>query len=245
MPLSTVSVPSDWPKVLEEVLARARELGPRGVMAFDLDSTLFDNRPRQARIVREFGKARGLPALESCAPHHFDAGWDMKAAFRNCGLSAEQTDEVFAEARRFWAARFFTSPYCLDDEPIEGAADFLQEVLQTRAQIAYVTGRPEAMREGSVGAMARHGFPIPGEGPVTLLMKPSLDAHDDDFKRTAHDQVGQLGVVIACFDNEPTHANDYRRKFPDARVIHLATDHSGRPVELLEGITSVPHFRWR
>jgi hypothetical protein len=26
-------------------------------------------------------------------------------------------------------------------------------------------------------------------------------------------------------------------------VIHLATDHSGRPVELLEGIISVPHFR--
>jgi hypothetical protein len=52
-----------------------------------------------------------------------------------------------------------------------------------------------------------------------------------------------MGQVIAAFDNEPMHANDYRRNFPEAKVIHLATDHSGRPVELLEGIVSVPNFR--
>jgi len=48
--------------------------------------------------------------------------------------------------------------------------------------------------------------------------------------------------VVAVFDNEPTHVNDYRRRFPEATVVHLATDHSGRPVALLEGILSVPDF---
>ena len=54
------------PTVLERVLARVRAL-PGAVVVFDLDSTLLDNRPRQARILREFGAARGIPALAARA----------------------------------------------------------------------------------------------------------------------------------------------------------------------------------
>jgi hypothetical protein len=233
----------DWHLSLLDVLERARRLGPAAVLAFDLDSTLFDNRPRQARIVREYGEHAGLAPLTRCAADHFDSGWDMKAAFRNCGLSAEDAERIFPEAKNFWAERFFTSPYCLDDEMIEGAADFLARVLSTTATLCYVTGRHEEMREGSVGSMRRHRLPVPGQGNVHLVMKPALQVSDDDFKREAHARLGELGTLIAAFDNEPTHANDYRVKFPQAVVIHLATDHSGRPVELLDGIISVPHFR--
>lgn len=236
---------SDWPKVLEAILARARERGPGAVLAFDLDSTLFDNRPRQARIVREFGAAHGILELCRCEPRHFDSGWDMKAAFRNCGLSERQAEEIYDEARRFWAERFFTSPYCLDDDAIEGSGEYLSQVVATRAQLAYVTGRHEGMRQGSIGAMARHGLPLPDGERVHLLMKASPQIHDDDFKREAHERLRQFGAVVAAFDNEPTHANDYRRIFPEALVVHLATDHSGRPVTLDAAIVSVPHFRYR
>ena len=75
-----------------------------------------------------------------------------------------------------------------------------------------------------------------------LLMKPTEREDDDAFKRTAHARLGELGQLIAAFDNEPTHANDYLRRFPEAKVVHLATDHSGRPVTLLDEIVSVPHF---
>ncbi len=235
-------IPTDWPRYLREILSRAQHLGERGVLAFDLDSTLFDNRPRQARIVREFGEAHGIPALTTCRGEFFDAGWDMKAAFRNCGLSAEESDRIYDAARAFWHERFFSSPYCLEDVAIEGAGQFVAKVSGCGAQVAYVTGRDEAMREGSLGAMRCHGFPLPDDRRVHLLMKPTADVHDDDFKREAHARLGTLGTVIAAFDNEPTHANDYRRRFPEARVIHLATDHSGRPVELIEGIVSIPHF---
>lgn len=54
------------PGVLDRVLTRAAELGPRGVFVFDLDSTLLDNKPRQARIVREAGQHLGEPRLTSC-----------------------------------------------------------------------------------------------------------------------------------------------------------------------------------
>jgi beta-phosphoglucomutase-like phosphatase (HAD superfamily) len=237
-------IASDWPRALEDILARARTLGSRAVVAFDLDSTVFDNRPRQARIIREFGQAFGIPELTRCKGEFFDSGWDMRAAFRNCGLSREETDRVFPKARTFWVERFFTGPYCLEDEAIDGAGEFLTRVAESGAQLAYVTGRHEEMREGSVGCMQRHGYPLPDGRRVHLLMKPKLELNDDAHKREAHARLGDLGQVIAAFDNEPTHANDYRRKFPEATVVHLATDHSGRPVRLLDGILSIPHFHY-
>ena len=78
----------DWPKSLTTVLDRARALGGKAVVVFDLDSTLFDNRPRQARIVREFGAAKGLGELSACTADHFESGWDLKGALRQCGPSS-------------------------------------------------------------------------------------------------------------------------------------------------------------
>lgn len=231
-----------WQRTLHGILERARSLGSEAVLAFDLDSTLFDNRPRQARILREFGSARGLSALEACGVVHWTSGWDMKVAMRNCGLAAEQVESLYTEARAFWAQRFFTSEYCLDDIAIQGAAAFTHAVVGTGAQLVYVTGRHEGMREGTVGAMRNCGFALPGEGNTHLIMKPSLRDNDDAFKRDAHARLGTLGRVIAAFDNEPTHANDYLQRFPEATVVHLATDHSGRPVQLLEAVISIPHF---
>ena len=230
-----------WQQTLEHILHRAKALGPRAVLAFDLDSTLFDNRPRQARIVREFGQAHALAPLAACAVHHWDSGWDLRAALRNCGLAEPEVARHYDAVKRFWQERFFTSDYCVDDEPIDGASAFTHAVVGTGAQLAYVTGRHEAMREGTVAAMRRARMALPG-GRVHLLMKPTLAEDDDAFKREAHAQLGTLGQVVAAFDNEPTHVNDYRRKFPEATVVHLATDHSGRDVSLLDGIVSVPHF---
>jgi hypothetical protein len=232
----------DWRDSLHAILARARSLGPQAVLAFDLDSTLFDNRARQARILREFGVKSALEPLKGCQPHHWEGGWDMRAAMRACGLDDAQVEAHFADARRFWGERFFTSDYCVDDTEIDGAGAFTHAVMSTGAQLAYVTGRHEAMREGTISCMRRHGLVLPDDQRVYLIMKPTLAEDDDAFKREAHARLGRLGTVVAAFDNEPTHANDYRRKFPEATVIHLATDHSGRPVELLDGIISIPHF---
>jgi hypothetical protein len=233
-----------WQKTLQDILERARSLGPRAVLAFDLDSTLFDNRPRQARILREFGTVRGLTPLGACVASHWSSGWDMKAAMRNCGLSSEQIEAVYEEARVFWQERFFTSEYCVEDVAIQGASPFTHAVVGTGAQLAYVTGRHEGMRQGTVEAMRRAGMALPGEGLTHLIMKPTLRESDDAFKRVAHAQLGTLGQVIAAFDNEPTHVNDYLTRFPQATVVHLATDHSGRPVQLLEAVVSIPHFPW-
>jgi len=235
-------VRTGWQQVLQGVLSRARDLGPKAVLAFDLDSTLFDNLPRQARILREYGQVHQIAALADCAPHHFTGGWDLRAPLKNVGLTAEQAEALYPDLKAYWAERFFTSEYCVDDVAIEGAAAFTHKVVATGAKLAYVTGRQESMREGSVECMRREGLALPDGKNVVLIMKPTLEEDDDAFKRVAHARLRELGEVIAAFDNEPTHVNDYRRVFPEAMSIHLATDHSGRPVVPLEDIVSVPHF---
>jgi hypothetical protein len=231
----------DWKQFLKKLLDDARAAGPKTLMVFDLDSTVFDNRPRQSRIVREFGQLKSIEELTHCESRHWSSGWDMKAAFVACGLSQEQADSLFKEARTFWGDRFFTSAYCVDDVEIPGAPRYLKGVLDAGAELVYLTGRHEEMRAGTIECLKKCGMPVPGDR-VKLVMKPTLRESDDSFKRTAHDDIETRGTVFAAFDNEPTHANDYATRFPHAIVVHLATDHSGRPVELLPRVISVPNF---
>jgi hypothetical protein len=229
------------PLVLDRVLDRARAL-PGAVVVFDLDSTLLDNRPRQARILREFGAARAIPALEQAEPRHW-VDWSIAHAMANCGLPAAEVERLTDDAKEFWRVRFFTSAYCRDDAAIAGAHNYLAAVRDAGAFIAYCTGRHEEMRAGSIESFVRLGYPLPGSGRVELLMKPELEMNDDSYKDSAYAQLRRLGpAVIAAFDNEPTHVNGYRAAFPEALAVHLDTDHSGRPVELLPGIVSVKDF---
>lgn len=233
----------DWHKTLEQVLTAAQKSGPQGLLVFDLDSTVFDNRPRQARIVREFGAARNLPALRECQPWHFTSGWDLRGATTSCGLSKTESEAMYPELKAFWQERFFTSAYCRDDIEIVGAPRYLHALDSLKARVIYVTGRHEAMREGTEACLERCRMPMPSKGGhVQLLMKPLLPDDDDSYKRTAHQQLRSMGTVLAAFDNEPMHINDYATKFPEAIAVHLATDHSGRDVKLDPRCVSIPHF---
>lgn len=228
------------PTVLERVLARVRAL-PGAVVVFDLDSTLLDNKPRQARILREFGVAHGIAALAAARPDHW-VDWSITRAMANAGLGPDEVARWAEAAKQFWRERFFTSEYCRDDEPIAGARDYLAAVGDAGAVIAYCTGRHEPMRAGTVESFARLGYPLPGPR-VHLLMKPVFELGDDDWKLEAYARLRQLGGVVGVFDNEPTHVNGYRAGFPDATVVHLATDDSGRPVAIAEGVVSIKDFR--
>src|SRR5438874_754611 len=116
--MGSFNIAPDWRETLTAILKRAKQLGPRGVLAFDLDSTLFDNRPRQARILREFGAARAVPQLAACQPSHWTSGWDMRGAMQRCGLSSGEAEGLYKDAKAFWLERFFTSEYCIDDVAI-------------------------------------------------------------------------------------------------------------------------------
>jgi hypothetical protein len=233
---------ADQDRVLEEGLARARAAAPAGVAVFDLDSTLLDNRPRQARILREYGAAAGVRALLGARPEHW-RGWDLRDALRSAGLSPAEVERHAAPARRFWAERFFTSEHCREDVPVPGAPAYVAAMATAGARLVYLTGRPERMRDGTLEVLRRHGFPPPDGARVVLLMKPDAAQGDDDWKAMALHRVDALGPVVAAFDNEPAHVNLYAAAWPAACCVHLDTDCSPRPIAVLARVPSVSDLR--
>ena len=209
---------------------------------FDLDSTLLDNRPRQARILREYGARAGLAPLARARPEHL-TGWDLSEALRAAGLSPQEVARHLLPLRRFWSARFFTSEYCREDLPVAGAPGFVAALREAGAVVAYVTGRPARMEAGTLESFRRHGFPAPGGARVHLLLKPEAALGDDEWKSLAAARVARLGPVVAAFDNEPAHVNGYAMAWPTALCVHLDTDHSPRPIAVLARVPSIRDFR--
>jgi predicted secreted acid phosphatase len=234
--------PEAQASILEAALARAAAAAPRGVVVFDLDSTLLDNRPRQARILREYGARAGLPALAGVGPAHWTS-WDLGEAMLNAGLTPGQAARHLGPAYRFWADRFFTSAYCRDDEPVPGAPAFVRAVAEAGAVLVYLTGRPRSMRAGTLSAFRRCGLPLPDAERVRLLMKPDASFGDDEWKSVAAALVSDIGPVVAAFDNEPAHVNVYAATWPEALCVHLDTDHSSREVEVVARVPSIADFR--
>ncbi|HEY6100051.1 MAG TPA: hypothetical protein VIW03_11510 [Anaeromyxobacter sp.] len=233
--------PEEQERILGEALARARAAAPAGVAVFDLDSTILDNRPRQARILREYGEAAGLPALLAAGPEHW-RGWDIETALVSAGLPPDVAHRHRPLALRFWAERFFTSAYCRLDVPIPGAPEFVRAVAAAGAGIAYVTGRPARMEDGTLDVLARSGFVLPGAGRARLFLKRDDALGDDAWKAAACAEVEGMGPVALAFDNEPAHVNGYARAWPGAMVVHVDTNDSGRPVEVLASVPSIADF---
>ena len=226
-------------RILREALEAIRP--DRPAAAFDLDSTVLINKPRQARILREFGELRGDSRLAGCRPEDV-ATWDLRETLRHRGLAAAEAEAILSDLRSFWLERFFTSEYCKEDWPVPGARDYLRSVLGARGEILYITGRHGEMREGTLESFRRAGFPMPDGDGVQLWLKPKLADDDDRWKEICHARLRDLRALACAFDNEPTHVNAYKRTFPDAVVVHLDTDYSRRPVEVDPAVPSIHDF---
>jgi hypothetical protein len=196
------------------------------VAVFDLDSTLFDNRPRQAQILREYGIIRGLPELFHAERQHF-LDWDLLGPLVRIGIEQKRAEAIFPDLKEFWRSLFFTSPYCLFDVALPGAPQFVRKLHELGATIVYLTGRHEEMRAGSAESLRRFAFPVPDRDVRThLMMKPTIEMPDTDYKVSAYAAIRKIGTVVAGFDNEPAHANALKQGFPEASVVWLRTDRS-------------------
>ena len=220
----------------------------RTLCAFDLDSTLLNNHQRQARILREYGAAHRDPRFLLCTPEHV-ISWDLRDAARLLGLSREEAEAQAPGLKEFWRTRFFTSDYCAGDTPALGARQYLEEVLLAGGRIIYVTGRHAGMGPGTEESFKRAGFPLPAGKAATwparveLWLKLDPDEDDDAWKETCRNTLAKQGGLAMAFDNEPSHINGYKARFPEAAAVHLDTDHSQRPVPVRDDIPSVADFR--
>ena len=227
-------------RVLEDCVALAHSQGAEGVSVFDLDGCLFDTRPRQVQILRELAGQMGWIDLYGVSAEHFE-DWDLVRTLRNSGMSAARSESIGDEVKKFWWNRFFTTDYVLFDHAMPGAPDLVRRVFEAGGHVVYLTGRDQTMRAGTEEALARFGFPMGGER-AQLMVKPDFKTDDTVFKGEALQTIAELGTPYLFLDNEPSNVNRFQDDFPGARVVFVATDHSGKPVTPYERIPQIKGF---
>lgn len=223
---------------------RESETARAPVVVFDLDATLYDNRPRTLEILMEYREA----ILES-QPEVADALATLTAerieyllsdTLRGCGLTAAG---IIADATRFWHERFFTDDYLQHDAPLEGAAEYVRACHEAGAILVYLTGRDvPGMFLGTVASLRDCGFPI-GVAGVELVLKPDANLPDEAFKRGALPTLDRLGDLVAFFDNEPANCNLAKAMYPDATVVLLETQKVPYAPEPAPDVDIVSDFR--
>ncbi|MDP7039081.1 MAG: HAD hydrolase-like protein [Myxococcota bacterium] len=230
-------------RILEEVYSSYNRQ-ERPMVIFDLDGTLFDNRPRILKILKEYAEAelknvRTEDAKKIAALDVERIQYALPETLRLAGI----TDQgVINNAAIFWAERFFDDDYLKYDKPTPGIVQYVRTLYSSGARVIYLTAR-DAPRQllGTVKALRDHGFPIGIQG-TELIMRPSAQTQDAVYKQQVTSYLRHYGKVIAAFDNEPANANVYRRAFKESTCVLFEAPSSPNPPPLSDGINRLPTF---
>lgn len=230
--------------VLDRIAAATEAGGRTPLVVFDLDATLYDNRPRTLEILMEYREQilDGRPEIgEALATLTADrVEYLLSDTLRGCGVTRA---DVIADVTRFWHERFFTDQYCQHDAPIEGGPEFVRACHAAGAIVVYLTGRDlPGMLLGTVSSLRDCGFPI-GIAGTELVLKPDANLPDESFKRGALPTLERVGEIVAFFDNEPANTNLAKSMFPDASVVLLETQRVPFAPPLADDIEVVADFR--
>lgn len=228
------SAPVYKPELLGEILKACEKTVSEKelpVVVFDLDSTLYNNAPRNRAIIEEFAATVTEKYPEFCAAvktiKDENLAYSLDDTLKNIGIT---DDKVLKDLKKVWYDKFFTDKYVVLDKPYEGAVDYVVKIHKAGAKIVYLTGRDTPdMEKGTLQSLKSDGFPI-GDTNSVLLTKPEKKIKDDEYKRTAAADILKMGKVVASFDNEPKNVNLFKEVFPGAIVIFLETNHSPKAV---------------
>ena len=111
------------------------------------------------------------------------------------------------------------------------------------AVIVYLTGRDlPNMALGSFASLRDLGFPI-GVIGTELVVKPTFEMPDAEFKREVAPELKRLGKVIAAFDNEPANVNLFLETHPDCAAVFLDTQYAPNPIALDARVEVIDSFR--
>jgi hypothetical protein len=218
-------------RILETIRAEVAR-GPAAVV-FDLDGTLMDNRPRVVAILHELAdhwRARHPEAAARCARAAPD---DIVYGFvENLRRLGVEGSALHTEGLAFWKERFFADPHVRHDVEVKGARAYARACHEAGAVVVYLTGRDlPNMALGSFASLRDLGFPI-GQVGTELVVKPTFEMPDVDFKRSVLPEMRRIGAVVAAFDNEPANVNLFVDAFPACTGVFLDTQYAPNPPSL-------------
>lgn len=215
--------------LLDTIVARcAHRPGstPPPVVVFDLDGTLFDNRPRTCAILRDVAAEirtehpDAAALLEGVTPETM--AYLLSDTLTKAGVTRT---EIVAKVEAAWRARFFGDDDLRHDVALPGAVTFAKDCYDAGANLVYLTGRDlPLMGIGTFRSLRDAGFPI-GVAGTELVLKPDAAMPDEAFKRLAGPTMSRVGRVVAIFDNEPANCNVLLAQNPEAESVFVDTQH--------------------
>lgn len=211
---------------IRAAVAREKRAGHVPIVVFNIDGTVFDNRPRSQAILRDFIAAGGdsyadiADSIYSLEKDSID--YYVVDSFKSVGV----TDMFLLEsAMKFWSDRFFTDQYVRKDVPVEGAAAFINEMHDAGAVIVYLSGRGRTtMMDGTFSSLRVAGFPVATPRTI-LILKPNPRDDNAEYKRRAMSEISELGRVVGAFENDPETVNAMKHRWPSATVILVRSPH--------------------
>lgn len=248
-------------EVLGTVVTRVQAVaaaGERPVVVFDLDSTIYNNGPRNVAIAREFARDHaGDPlAAKLASLSTASVSFSLPGMIASCGVDVSSPEgKALLEAYKpYWMERFFDDTHVLFDTAYPAAATNVLRIWHAtdsasadkRVAVVYLTGRhvagagrfPAGMEKGTRADIARDGMPLDGERSL-LIMKDAFGASDAEFKNAASAKIRSLGHVVATFDNEPGNVSVFTAAFPDAINVWVRTIDSGAPALPVHGVYAI------
>jgi beta-phosphoglucomutase-like phosphatase (HAD superfamily) len=240
--------PEGQRSLLRRIVDRCRHEAGTGtppVVVFDLDGTLFDNRPRSCAILHDLAerwKETAPQAAERLLRLRPEI-MDYLLADTLAHLGIEDTTLV-AEASAYWRERFFGDDDLRHDVGLAGASSFAKACYDAGATLVYLTGRDLPMMGiGTFKSLRDRGFPI-GLAGTELVLKPDPAMPDEAFKRFAAPTLKRLGDVVASFDNEPANCNIFLAAYPQCESVLLDTQHMPGAPALAAGVSVIADFVW-
>lgn len=254
---STNFEPQSQTEVLQMVLDRVEEAtrfrtkkgGKPVKVVFDLDSTIFDVKPRSMRILKEFALMKGVelnPKFAEWSLNLFSHRllYTLEESARANGFpGTEQEAKLYMrEAFKYWLDRFFHHRYVTMDHPTPGAVDFVSRVVDLGAHAVYLTGRDwPGMGKGTQTMLEYSGFPV--DPRVTeLIMKPNSGLDDSEFKDDALRDLRIHAEAVALIDNEPANFHVFEKNFPEAALIFYHSNCSSKEAKPVKKIYKIENF---
>ncbi len=236
--------------ILERVVSLAQRQPPDSPLQaiFDLDSTLFDVSPRITKIIHLFASLERIKTsypkesakLLKLEAHESDYG--VKKTLMRIGFLPPDL-EFIHDLVDFWKKAFFSNQFLEYDRPYAGAAGFVNALHKAGATIYYLTGRDvPRMLEGTVKSLRDNGFPL-SDGNQGLVLKPSSDISDHEFKAQFFKTFNSKSTETWFFENEPKNIHLVEKVSPQIKIIFVETVHSGKDPEPEKHIPRISGFK--
>ncbi|MCK6598653.1 MAG: HAD family hydrolase [Bdellovibrionaceae bacterium] len=221
-------------EILTEIKKLLNPEGPKPLVIFDLDSTLFDVSPRLEKVLIDISMTNDFiqrfPEVNSYFRNikTLRNDWGFIKVLKRAGVDHDHY-ELFDYLRHAWAIRFFSNEYIHHDVPYDGASLFVNRIHKLGIPIVYLTGRDvQRMELGSKEVLQKWDFPL-NDKNATLVLKPQKEMDDAQFKC---DWIKSLNLKeyskIYLFENEPVNINLIKKELPEVEMVFFDSTHSGK-----------------